>query len=158
MVPCQLELGGKDPLYISMDNSDIQRAAALAAEGAFYNNGQSCCAVERIYVHQKVYSEFVEAFLLEVGEFRVGDPLDQRTFIGPLARPAQLQFLDDQIEDAVAKGAKVMAGGKRLDGTGYYFAPTVMIDVDHNMSIMKYETFGPAIGIQKVQDDEEALE
>ncbi len=157
MVPCQLELGGKDPLYVSDDNSNIQRVASLAAEGAFYNNGQSCCAVERIYVHENVYQGFLEAFLKQIKKFTIGDPLDESTFIGPVARKAQLEVLDRQVQDALRKGARLLLGGHRMDRTGYFFSPSVLDNVDHSMILMTNETFGPVIGIQKVQNDDEAL-
>lgn len=156
MVPCQLELGGKDPLYVADDNNNIADVAAAAAEGAFYNNGQSCCSVERIYVHIDVYETFVEAFLNEVRNYKMGDPMDKDTFIGPLTRQQQTDVLQAQISDAVEKGAKVLIGGKK--GTSpYYFEPAILTDVDHNMDIMKEESFGPVIGIQQVSNDDEAI-
>ena len=158
MVPVQLELGGKDPLYVMDDVADIKQAAINAAEGAFYNNGQSCCAVERIYVHQKIYDEFVKEFVKEVKAYKVGDPMDQDTFIGAVTRPQQIEVLDDQINDAIDKGATVLTGGKRLAGAGYFFEPAVLVDVSHDMKIMRDESFGPVIGIQKVGSDGEAVE
>lgn len=157
MVPCQMELGGKDPLYVTEDNANIAAVAAAAVEGAFYNNGQSCCAVERVYVHEKVYDEFVEHFLSEAKKLKVGDPLEDTTFIGPLTREPQLNLLAKQVEDAVEKGATLLTGGKAREGDGYYFEPTVLTNVDHNMRVMKEESFGPIIGIQKVSNDSEAL-
>ena len=157
MVPCQLELGGKDPLYVSADNQNIAKAAQAAAEGAFYNNGQSCCAVERIYVHQDVYPAFVEAFVAEVKQFQVGNPEEEGVFIGPLARPEQLDTLRQQVQDAVGQGAELLAGGEVLERDGYYFAPTVLTNVHHEMQVMREESFGPIIGVQSVTDDEEAV-
>ena len=157
MVPVQLELGGKDPLYVA-DDVDVQKAVVNAAEGAFYNAGQSCCAVERIYVHQAIYDDFVQAFTEEVRSYRVGDPKDEGTFIGPLTRPQQLEVLEQQVEDAKRKGGEVLAGGKRRAGEGYFFEPTVISGANHNMSLMKDESFGPVIGIQKVESDEQAIE
>jgi len=158
MVPCQLELGGKDPLYVTNDNKDIPQVAAAAVEGAFYNNGQSCCAVERIYVHADVYDEFLSHFLEEVKAMPIGSPEEGGVTIGPLTRKAQLGFLENQIADAVSKGAKVLAGGARVAGKGYFFQPTVLTDVDHTMLVMSEESFGPIIGIQKVANDAVALE
>lgn len=158
MVPCQLELGGKDPLYVSNDNTNLQRVASIAAEGAFYNNGQSCCAVERIYVHREVYEGFVEAFLKEVEKWPVGNPFDDSTFFGPVARKSQLKVLDDQVQDALRKGARLLLGGHRMDRTGYFFSPTILENVNHSMNLMKDETFGPVIGIQQVENDHEALQ
>lgn len=157
MVPCQLELGGKDPLYIADDVTDIKNIAAGTADGAFYNTGQSCCAVERIYVHENVYDQYVEEFINEVKGFKLGAPTEEGTYIGPLTRKAQLDFVETQVEDAVAKGAKVVAGGKRVGGKGYFFEPTVLVNVNHEMSVMHDESFGPIIGIMKVKDDAEAI-
>ncbi|MEO0472634.1 MAG: aldehyde dehydrogenase family protein [Bacteroidota bacterium] len=158
MVPCQMELGGKDPLYVSKDNSNIPAVAAAAVEGAFYNSGQSCCAVERIYVHEAVYDEFVEAFVAETAKLKVGDPLDKDSWIGPLARREQLDVLQKQAGDALLKGAGIAYGEERWEGKGYYFIPTVFTDVNHSMKLMKEESFGPVIGIQKVASDQEAIE
>ena len=157
MVPCQLELGGKDPLYVADDNADIAKVAQAAAEGAFYNNGQSCCAVERIYVHQNVYDEFIESFIQEVQQFKLGNPEEEGTFIGPLARAEQAATLEQQVQDAVDQGATLRTGGQRADRPGYYFEPTVLTDVHHEMQLMKEESFGPIIGVQRVTDDEEAV-
>lgn len=156
MVPCQLELGGKDPVYVADDVENIKNAAAGIADGAFYNNGQSCCAVERIYVHEKIYDEFVQAFVDEVKSWKIGAPDEAGTYISVLSRKAQLDVLDQQVADAVDKGALVLTGGRRLDRIGYYYEPTVLIHVDHTMQVMKEESFGPVIGIKKVLDDEEA--
>lgn len=157
LVPVQLELGGKDPLYVTDDVPDIRQAAANAAEGAFYNNGQSCCAIERIYVHEDIYERFLNYFLNEIVSYKVGNPDDPDTFIGPLTRNQQIDVILSQVEDALNKGATLQTGGKRLEKTGYYLAPTVLTEVDHTMDVMKEESFGPVIGIQKVKDDEEAI-
>ena len=157
MVPCQCELGGKDPLYVADDVVDIAAVAAGTADGAFYNNGQSCCSVERIYVHEKVYDSYVESFVKEVQSWKLGKPTDDGVYIGPLSRKEQVSFLEAQVADALSKGAKLLTGGKRLPGKGYYFEPTVLIDVTHDMLVMKEESFGPIIGIMKVNNDEEAL-
>ena len=152
----QLELGGKDPVYVC-DDVDVAAAAHATADGAFYNGGQSCCAVERIYVHERVYEPFVAAFLASVNGFVVGDPMDEQTYIGPVAREAHLAVLAEQVRDARDKGAQVRAGGKRMERPGFYFEPTVLTDVTHAMAVMREETFGPVIGIQKVAGDDEAL-
>ena len=157
MVPCQLELGGKDPLYVSDDNADIAKVAQAAAEGAFYNNGQSCCAVERIYVHQAVYDQFLDAFVQEVKQLKLGRPEEEGTFIGPLARKEQVDTLEQQVQDAIDQGATLQTGGQRSGQEGYYFEPTVLTEVHHDMQIMKEESFGPVIGVQRVSDDEEAV-
>ena len=157
MVVCQCELGGKDPLYITEDIADIDGVAAGTADGAFYNNGQSCCSVERIYVHEKIYDEYVQSFVKEVNSWKIGDPKEDGVYIGPLSRKNQVAFLEEQVKDAVSKGATVLAGGKSIDRQGYYFQPTVLTDVTHDMAVMKEESFGPIIGIMKVKDDAEAL-
>lgn len=156
LIKVQLELGGKDPVYICDDVPNIQAVAEGTADGAFYNTGQSCCSVERIYVHAKVYDAYVDHFVKAVKGFVMGDPLSEKTYIGPLARKPQLDVLDQQVADAKEKGAKLQIGGNRVKGTGYYFEPTVFTDVDSSMLLMKDESFGPIIGIQKVEDDNEA--
>jgi acyl-CoA reductase-like NAD-dependent aldehyde dehydrogenase len=158
LVPVQLELGGKDPLYVMDDVEDVQSAAANAAEGAFYNNGQSCCAVERIYVHEKIYDEFLPALVNAVKGYKVGEPTADDTFLGAITRKPQLAVLEGQVKDATGKGAKLETGGSRIDGKGYFFEPTVLSNVNHDMEVMKEESFGPIIGVQKVSSDEEALE
>ena len=157
MVPCQLELGGKDPLYVPNDVKDINNVAVNAAEGAFYNNGQSCCAVERIYVHEAIYDDFVAAFVKETQTYQVGQPTEDGVFIGPLTRKDQVKVLEGQVSDAVEKGATLLLGGKAIDNGGYYFEPTVLANVSHQMKVMTEESFGPIIGIQKVRNDEEAI-
>jgi len=158
MVPCQLELGGKDPLYVADDVEDIQSVAAGTADGAFYNNGQSCCAVERIYVHESIYDKYVEEFVKEVKTYKVGLPTEEGVYVGPLTRKDQVKILQEQVNDAVEKGAKILTGGKAMAKNGFYFEPTVLIDVDHQMRVMQDESFGPVIGIMKVKDDEQALQ
>jgi acyl-CoA reductase-like NAD-dependent aldehyde dehydrogenase len=157
MVPCQLELGGKDPLYVSANNENLRQVAKAVLEGVFYNNGQSCCAVERIYVHRDIYHDFINLFVQEVKQLKMGDPEDEAVFIGPVTRKEQLSFLLHQVEDAVAKGGKVLSGGKIETRQGYYFQPTVIINTSHDMDIMTKESFGPVIGIQEVHNDDEAV-
>ena len=157
LVPCQLELGGKDPLYVMDDITDIDKVAAAALEGVVYNNGQSCCAVERIYVHENIYDPFVKSYSEQAEKLKIGDPMDASTEIGPLNRKEQKDFLLAQISDAKEKGAVIVSGGNSVTGKGYFIEPTVMVNVNHDMRIMKEESFGPVIGIQKVKDDNEAL-
>lgn len=157
MVPCQLELGGKDPLYVADDVVDIKSVAAGTADGAFYNNGQSCCAVERIYVHEKVYDQYVAEFIAEVKSFKRGNPTGEGVYIGPLSRKEQLEVLKNQVEDAKYNGATIAVGGNLVDGEGYYFEPTVILDATHEMLVMRDESFGPIIGIMKVKSDDEAV-
>jgi acyl-CoA reductase-like NAD-dependent aldehyde dehydrogenase len=156
LIRLNLELGGKDPVYVG-DDVDVKTAAASVAEGAFYNTGQSCCAVERVYVHHEVHDRFLDAFVESVRGYVVGDPMDPHTFIGPVARPAQVAFLERQVEDARAKGGRLLLGGKRIDVPGYWFEPTVVAEANHSMDLMREESFGPLIGIQRVSDDEEAV-
>ena len=157
MKPCGLELGGKDPLYVTDDVSDISTIAANTADGAFYNNGQSCCSVERIYVHEKVYDDYVAAFVKEVQSYTIGNPLSEGVYIGALTRKEQAAFLANQVQDAVSKGAVVLCGGKPIQGAGNYFEPTVLVNVTHEMDVMKEESFGPIIGIMKVTGDATAV-
>lgn len=157
MVPCQLELGGKDPLYIADDVADVKNAAIGTADGAFYNNGQSCCSVERIYVHEKVYDNYVTAFAEEVKSWKIGQPNEEGVYIGALTRPAQIDVLENQVKDALAKGATLLTGGKRIEGNGNYFEPTVLTNVTNDMLVMREESFGPIIGIAEVANDAEAL-
>lgn len=158
LVPCQLELGGKDPLYIMDDVADIEQVAAAALEGVVYNTGQSCCAVERIYVQENIYDQFVQAIVAQSGKLVVGDPTDAATEIGPLNRREQVKFLQAQIDDAVQKGATIASGDNPIPGKGFFLAPTILTGVDHSMSIMKAESFGPVVGIQKVSGDQEAAQ
>ena len=154
LVKLQLELGGKDPAYVRAD-ADPKVAAESLADGAMYNAGQSCCSVERIYVHEAIHDDFVRHFLATVDGFKAGDPLDDSTYIGAITRAPQLDVLDAQVADAKAKGARLERGGQRLPGQSY--APTVFTNVDHRMELMREESFGPLIGIQKVKSDDEAI-
>ena len=156
MVKLQLELGGKDPTYVRAD-ANVKNAAESLADGAMYNTGQSCCSVERIYVHASIYDEFVRSFVDVVKGFKVGDPMAEDTYIGAITRAPQLDVLDAQVEDARRKGGRLLVGGHRLPGPGNWYAPTVYADVNHSMELMREESFGPIIGIQKVADDAEAV-
>jgi acyl-CoA reductase-like NAD-dependent aldehyde dehydrogenase len=156
-VKCQLELGGKDPVYVCED-VDVAKAAESLADGAMYNAGQSCCAVERIYVHQRIHDRFINAFVATVKSYKVGDPMQESTYLGPLARAAQIEVLEGQIRDAVEKGARLVLGGKRIERAGNWFEASVLTGVNHEMQLMREESFGPVIGIQKVANDEEAVE
>jgi len=156
MVKLQLELGGKDPTYVC-DDVDVKAAAEGLADGAMYNNGQSCCSVERIYVHQRVYAAFVEAFAATVRGFVVGNPEEATTYIGPLARRDQLAVLEGQVAEAVARGGRLVCGGKRVTPGGNVFEPTVVADASNAMTLMREESFGPVIGIASVADDDQAV-
>jgi len=156
MIKLQLELGGKDPTYVC-DDVNVQAAAEGLADGAMYNNGQSCCSVERIYVQRAIYPAFLEAFAATVRGFVVGEPEDPSTYISPLARRDQLAVLEAQVADAVAKGGRVLVGGKRVTPDGGAFQPTVVADATDDMTLMREESFGPVIGIAPVDDDDEAV-
>lgn len=156
MIKVQLELGGKDPIYVCED-VDIAQAAVGIADGVFYNTGQSCCSVERIYVHEAIYPRFVDAFVAEVKGYKIGDPRADSTYIGPLTRQPQLTVLETQIEDARKKGARILLGGRRIAGPGNFFEPTVLVDVSHDMVVMRDESFGPIIGLMAVRDDDHAV-
>jgi len=157
MITVQLELGGKDPVYVRPD-VDLDAAARSLAEGAFSNAGQSCCAVERIYVHEAVHDDFVARFAAATGAFVPGDPTHADTTLGPLTRPQQADVLEAQVADAMAHGAHLVTGGARIDRTGgTWFPPTVLIDVTDEMAVMRDESFGPIIGIRSVASDDEAV-
>ncbi len=155
-IKLQLELGGKDPTYVC-DDADPKAAAESLADGAMYNTGQSCCSVERIYVHEKIHDAFVAHFVETVRGYRMGDPLSEDTYIGAITRAPQLQVLQAQVDDALTQGGKLLLGGKAGPGPGNWFEPTVFSHVDHRMDLMREESFGPVIGIQKVSDDDEAV-
>ena len=157
MIKTQLELGGKDPIYVCED-VDVKAAAAGVADGAFYNTGQSCCSVERIYIHEQIYDAFVAAFVAEVKSFKIGDPTDEATYVGAITRRPQLAVLQAQVADAKRKGARLLIGGAPVKRKGNWFEPTVFADVDHSMALMRDESFGPIIGIQAVADDEAAVD
>jgi len=156
MIKVQLELGGKDPVYVC-DDVDVSAAAEAVADGAFYNTGQSCCSVERIYVHEKIHDAFVASFVGNVKGYKIGDPMDESTYIGAITRRPQLSVLTRQTADAKKKGAKLLTGGRAIKRKGNWFEPTVFANVDHRMALMRDESFGPIIGIQKVKNDAEAV-
>jgi len=151
-----LELGGKDPAFVRED-ANFAFTVENLVDGAFYNTGQSCCAIERIYVMRSLFSRFVDAYVSEVEKYKVGNPEDETTTVGPLAVRSAVEFMEFQVGQAVDRGAKVLTGGRRLPGPGYYFQPTVLVDVDHSMSVMMKESFGPVIGIMRVDTEDEAV-
>ena len=154
-----LELGGKDPAYVRAD-APFDHSVENLVDGAFYNAGQSCCGIERIYVHEALYDRFVEAYVEQVNNYRLGNPLDPETTLGPVVRARAAAFVRAQIDAAVRQGAKALIDPTTFpaDAPGTpYLAPQVLVDVDHSMEIMTEETFGPAVGIMKVASDEEAL-
>jgi len=154
-----LELGGKDPAYVCSD-ADVARTAANLVDGSFYNAGQSCCGIERIYVHQDVYDSFLEAFTSMANELQLGDPRDSSTTLGPVVRIRNAEGIQAQIDEAIAAGARTVLDSNHFEAAKRglpYMAPQALVDVDHSMRIMSEETFGPAVGIMKVQDDAEAV-
>jgi len=151
-----LELGGKDPAFVRED-ANFAFTVENLVDGAFYNTGQSYCAIERIYVMRSLFSRFVDAYVSEVEKYKVGNPEDETTTVGPLAVRSAVEFMEFQVGQAVDRGAKVLTGGRRLPGPGYYFQPTVLVDVDHSMSVMMKESFGPVIGIMRVDTEDEAV-
>jgi len=154
-----LELGGKDAAYVRAD-ADIPHAAASCVDGAFFNSGQSCCAIERIYVHARVYDDFVSQVVALVNEYKLGRPDDNRTTLGPLVKPANADFVREQISLAIGAGAKAHIDPNNFPlskSGGAYLAPQVLTEVDHSMSVMRDESFGPVVGIMKVDDDGQAI-
>jgi len=152
-----LELGGKDPAYVAED-ADLHFAVENIIDGACYNAGQSCCAVERVYVHRALYLDFLDRAKSLMQRYRLGDPLDEKTTMGPLARREALPFLEGQVKEAVRRGARLLLGGQRLTGTrGNFFPPTLLADVPNGAKVMQEESFGPLVPVTPVADDEEAL-
>jgi acyl-CoA reductase-like NAD-dependent aldehyde dehydrogenase len=154
-----LELGGKDPAYVRAD-ADLAHAVENLVDGAFFNSGQSCCGIERIYVHDSLYDRFVDGFVALTKQYKLGDPTKAETNLGPMVRGQAADFVRGQIAEAVRQGAKALIGSRDFaaDQAGSpYLAPQVLVDVNHSMRIMSEETFGPAIGIMKVSGDDEAV-
>ncbi|WP_026617815.1 aldehyde dehydrogenase family protein [Ensifer aridi] len=154
-----LELGGKDPGYV-MEDADLDAAVDTLMDGATYNSGQCCCGIERIYVHESLYDAFVEKSVAWVSNYKLGNPLDPETTLGPMANKRFAATVRNQIADAVSRGAKALIDPKLFpqDDGGAYLAPQILVDVDHSMEFMREETFGPAVGIMKVKSDAEAIE
>ena len=155
-----LELGGKDPAYVRKD-ANLQHAIETVTDGAIFNSGQSCCGIERVYVDESVFEEFVEGVAALASSYNLGRPDDSDTNLGPLVKASAADFVRGQIDDAVAAGAKALIDPDKYQanqaGTPY-LAPQVLIDVDHSMRVMTEETFGPVIGIMSVSGDEEAVQ
>jgi acyl-CoA reductase-like NAD-dependent aldehyde dehydrogenase len=151
-----LEMGGKDPAYVAED-ADLDFAGENVVDGACYNAGQSCCAVERVYVHEKVYDAFLERARAALRQYRLGDPQDERTNLGPLARREAVEWMEKQVQDAVLRGAKVLAGGRRGTGKGSFFEPTLLAGVPNDAIVMQEESFGPLVPVAKVASDDEAI-
>jgi acyl-CoA reductase-like NAD-dependent aldehyde dehydrogenase len=158
-ISTNLELGGKDPAYVRAD-APLDKTIAELVDGSFFNTGQSCCAVERIYVHRDVYDEFVDGFVDLTRRYRLGNPLDPETTLGPVVRAGAATFVRGQVDEAVAHGARALIDPREFaaDAPGTpYVAPQVLVDVDHSMRVMTEETFGPVVGIMRVDGDDEAV-
>jgi acyl-CoA reductase-like NAD-dependent aldehyde dehydrogenase len=151
-----LELGGKDPAYVRAD-APLAATVENLVDGAFFNSGQSCCGVERIYVDEKIYKPFIDEFVALARQYRLDDPLKPETTLGPMVRTEAAEAVRAQIREALASGARGLIDMKDREGTPY-LPPQVLVDVDHRMAIMREETFGPAVGIMPVKGDEQAIE
>jgi acyl-CoA reductase-like NAD-dependent aldehyde dehydrogenase len=154
-----LELGGKDPAYVRPD-ADLPFAVENVIDAGYFNSGQSCCAAERIYVHEDVYDRFVEAAVATINAYRLGSPTDEATTLGPVVRTKAADYVREQVAKAVAKGAKPLIDEKRFAASKAgtpYLAPQLLANADHSMEIMMEETFGPAHGVMKVKSDAEAI-
>jgi acyl-CoA reductase-like NAD-dependent aldehyde dehydrogenase len=157
LTPVSLELGGKDPMIVLAD-ADLERAANLAVYYAMFNSGQTCISIERVYVEEPVYDEFVGKVVEKVGALRQGESTGPGTAeVGSMTFPKQVEIVEEHVRDALAKGARALTGGRRRPGKGLFYEPTVLVDVDHTMKAMTEETFGPTLPIMKVADAEEAL-
>lgn len=159
-IDATLELGGKDPAYVAED-ADLAAAVETLVDGAFFNSGQSCCGIERVYVHHSRYDKFVEGAKAAIEAYVLGDPMDAGTTLGPMAQPSSIIFLQGQVDEAKRKGATVVTGGRSsLGDTGKarFFVPTLLSECTHEMSAMKDESFGPLLAVAPVASDEEALE
>ena len=153
------ELGGKDPSYVRHD-ADMALAISENVDGAFFNSGQSCCGIERIYVHDSVYDAFVEGFVDLTKQYVLGNPMDAATTIGPMVNAAAATFVRGQVSAAIASGARALLDESHFAASAAgtaYMGPTILVDVDHSMNIMREESFGPVIGIMRVQNDDEAI-
>lgn len=157
LTPVSVELGGKDAMIVLSD-ANVERAVNGAAYGGLANAGQICLSIERVYVEEPIYDEFVSRLTQRVGELRQGE--DERPYtneIGAMTTPAQLEKVAEHVDDAREKGARILAGGRRGDGPGDWYEPTVIADADHSMKVMTDETFGPVVSVMKVRDADEAI-
>jgi acyl-CoA reductase-like NAD-dependent aldehyde dehydrogenase len=155
--PC-LELGGNDPAYVAPD-CDLEKTVESVVDGAIYNAGQSCCAVERVYVHKSIYGRFLEMAEPLVRAYVLGDPMSEKTTLGPIAQPHHVPELEALVQDARARGARILAGGKRtsVDGRGRFFEATLVADCSHSMKLFRQESFGPILPVMPVESDDDAL-
>lgn len=158
-VAAGLEMGGKDPAYVCAD-CDINYTIENLVDGAFFNSGQSCCGVERVYVDEQIFDDFIEGFVDLTRQYRLGNPIHQETTLGPMVRISAARYVQSQIDQATSKGAKCLIDSSSFEmhrPGSPYLAPQVLIDVDHTMDIMREETFGPAVGIMPVRNEGEAI-
>jgi acyl-CoA reductase-like NAD-dependent aldehyde dehydrogenase len=154
-----LELGGKDPAYVRAD-ADIGFAVDNLVDGAFFNSGQSCCGIERIYVHESVFDDFIERAVAVTNQYRLGDPTDPSINLGPVVSAKAAQFIRDQVAEAIGQGARALIDPRRFPAAiqaSPYLAPQILVNVTHNMRVMTEETFGPVVGVMKVASDEAAI-
>ncbi|MCU1255957.1 MAG: Succinate-semialdehyde dehydrogenase [Candidatus Angelobacter sp.] len=157
LLPVVLELGGKDPMIV-LEDADIDVASSAAVWGAFMNAGQTCLSVERCYVHEEIYPKFLEACVAKTGKLRIGPGTDPNSDVGPMIHERQLRTVQTHVDEAVARGARLLAGGKPLPQLGpNFFAPTVLSGVDHSMTIMREETFGPVLPVCSFKTEGEAV-
>ncbi|WP_371189306.1 aldehyde dehydrogenase family protein [Thalassotalea maritima] len=155
--PCHLELGGKDAAYVDID-TDIDKAAASLVDGAMYNAGQSCCGIERVYVHEKIYDAFIDACLRIIADYRLGDPMDEGTSIGPLASAESAILMREHVSEAVAQGAMLLTGGdSQTIGHAIFFQPTLLANTNNSMQVMREENFGPILPLMAVTDMFQAI-
>jgi len=153
-----LELGGNDPAYVAPD-CDLAKTVENVVDGAMYNAGQSCCAVERVYVHKSIYGRFLEMAEPLVRAYVMGDPMKPATTMGPIAQPHHVPELEALVQDARARGARIFVGGKRtsVDGHGRFFEATLVGDCNHSMKLFRQESFGPILPVMPVESDDDAL-
>jgi acyl-CoA reductase-like NAD-dependent aldehyde dehydrogenase len=157
LLPVVLELGGKDPMIV-LEDADVDVASSAAVWGAFMNAGQTCLSVERCYVHEKIYTKFLEACVAKTAKLRVGAGTDPNIDAGPMIHERQLRIVQSHVDDAITRGARLLAGGKPLPQLGpNFFAPTILADVDHSMTIMREETFGPVLPVSSFKTEDEAV-
>ncbi len=157
LLPVVLELGGKDPMLV-LDDADVDVASSGAVWGAFMNAGQTCLSVERCYVHRNLYEKFLQACVEKTKKLRVGNGMDSATDVGPMIHERQLRIVESHVEDAVSRGARLLTGGHRLAEVGQnFYQPTVLADVNHEMRIMREETFGPVLPVMPFDTDEEVI-
>ena len=154
-----LELGGKDPAYVRAD-TNLENAIENLVDGSFFNSGQSCCGIERIYVDERIFDDFVEGFVELTKKYQLGNPLDEVTTLGPMVRTSAAEYAQKQIDQSIHEGAKALIDPNMFsahDPATPYMAPQVLINVDHSMEIMTEESFAPVVGIMSVKDDNEAV-